>query len=75
MSDITKDGILAVTGVFLGLASITVGLRFYAKQKAKVDDWLMLVALVCDPLTLPYVGISESWADPFRWSKRVHLPV
>ena len=37
--------------VFSGLASIAVGLRFYARrvQRARVllEDWLILAALVC----------------------------
>jgi hypothetical protein len=51
MSSQSKDGLLAVCGSLLGLSTIAVGLRFYARKKThlpiKADDMLAVASLVC----------------------------
>ncbi len=53
MSDSSKDGILAVSSSLIGLSSITVGLRFWARKRHNLpimaDDWLAVAALVSSP--------------------------
>ncbi|KAI0391215.1 hypothetical protein F5Y17DRAFT_22339, partial [Xylariaceae sp. FL0594] len=49
MSDSSKDGILALTGVLLALTIITVALRFEVRRRRKTpikaDDWFVLLGL------------------------------
>lgn len=51
MSSSSKEGILGVCGSLLGLATIAVGLRFYARKKTHMpimaDDILAVASLVC----------------------------
>lgn len=73
MSLTSKDGFLAVAGSFLGLTTITVGLRFYARHHQglpyKADDafaaigWVAFVVSAAIQLTLVHykeLGYTDS---------------
>ncbi|KAI6083360.1 hypothetical protein F4821DRAFT_280930 [Hypoxylon rubiginosum] len=50
MSDSSKEGIYALSGTLMGLCTISVGLRFWARRRHKLrfmaDDWLASFALL-----------------------------
>ncbi|KAI5863695.1 hypothetical protein GGS23DRAFT_510789 [Durotheca rogersii] len=56
MSDSSKNGVLALSGSLMGLSTIAVGLRFWARRRQKLrflaDDWIAGLAL------LSYIGAS-----------------
>lgn len=51
MSSDSKDGIVGVCASLLGLTTITIGLRFYARKKSKLDimadDYFAVASWVC----------------------------
>lgn len=51
MSSDSKEGIMGVCGSLLGLTTITMGLRFYARKKSKLDimadDFFAVASWVC----------------------------
>lgn len=55
MSSTSAAGLTALSSTLLGLSSIAVALRFYARRKQKLqlksDDWIMIPCLVCAQLT------------------------
>ena len=59
MSSTSHEGFTALSSTFLVLSVVAVGLRFYARYKAKThvkaDDWIMIPCLVgqyCDLASL-----------------------
>lgn len=50
MSDYSKDSVLALAGSLMGLSTIAVSMRFWARRRHKVrvmaDDWIAGLALV-----------------------------
>lgn len=50
MSSDSRDGIVAVSASLIGLSTIAVALRFYARKQQKArflaDDWLVIPALI-----------------------------
>ena len=51
MSSTSAQGLTALSSTLLGLSTIAIGLRFYARhmQKAplKMDDWATVPSIVC----------------------------
>lgn len=64
MSTTSAQGLTALSSTLLGLSTIAIGLRFYARHVQKVplkmDDWITLACLVSTTNL-----VDELW--PKRW--------
>ncbi len=65
MSSTSADGLTALSSTLLGLSTIAIALRFYARRSQKVplktDDWIMVPCLVSADIVKMMLVIWMKW--------------